>query len=458
VAIDDYADKAVPRLEGCINDADLIRDLLIRRHGFAERDIRILKNQQTTRAEILRQFDDWLINSTRAGDRVFFHYSGHGAWAPDEDRDEKDGLDEAIAPYDVNPITGEDLILDDEFETFISRLAGRKAVVLFDACFSGTDSRGSSMRLDELGNRHMRYLPSPQELKAGKSLTRGFGATAARGETLKDDGVIDKRQMALLCGVIVMSAAGSERLAYPIEIGGRPYGALTHAFVEEQLRGTPAFNALENSIVRRLADYHREGLLADTQRPDFTLSDDQLGAYPLFPDETLAVTLANKLSNRTVTLTPRDSAGRTRAQFRLGEEAFYDIVVGQPGFFYLIVFSSQDKASVLFPFTDPDARKQLNTDNYLASGRHRLPRGDKGYPVQEPFGKDVVVGVITSLPLDLGHKVYFDSWREVLSRLPLKAVEETTARMRGQGIPGTRRGPVDWKAAIVVTHSEKTWR
>lgn len=459
VAIDDYAHEGVPDLKGCSDDAELILSLLIRQCGFGEKDIRVLKNQQATRAEILRQVREWLISCTRAGDRVFFHYSGYGAWVPDENRDEKDGLDEAIAPHDVNPITRENLILDDEFESFVSQLTGRKAIFVFDSCFSGTILGGPPLALDEFRSGGIRYLPSPWEIGKRKTSTRGVERPSKQGHSIGDDGIIDKRQMGLLSGVIVVSAAATNQLAYTISMGDQVFGALTYALVEEQRRGTRILSELKQSTYERFLDWGRRGLIAGTQRPDFEVSDEQLGGYPMFSDddqfaeETISVALTNKLSSRTVTLRPRDSSGRNRTEFRLGEEVFYDVVVDQPGYFYLIVFSRQGKASVIFPFTEATDRKQVNSANYLTTGRHRLPRGTAGYPVQEPLGKDVVVGLIAGAPLDLGHKVYFDSWLDVIDRIPVKGLEEEVARMRDQSNPQIRKGSTDWKAAIIVMNA-----
>merc|ERR1711963_182225 len=55
----------------------------------------------------------WLMDGAQAGDRLFFHYSGHGTQVADKDGDgpqEEDGMDEAICPADFR-VKG--LIVDD---------------------------------------------------------------------------------------------------------------------------------------------------------------------------------------------------------------------------------------------------------------------------------------------------------------------------------------------------------
>jgi hypothetical protein len=82
---------------------------------------------------------------------VIFFYAGHGFQAPDDNGDEEDNEDEVITPYDVAfkavggkvVLTDENtFIRDDKFNDFIARLSGRRAVLMFDSCHSGTISRG----------------------------------------------------------------------------------------------------------------------------------------------------------------------------------------------------------------------------------------------------------------------------------------------------------------------------
>ncbi|KAI9329034.1 peptidase C14, caspase domain-containing protein [Zopfochytrium polystomum] len=79
----------------------------------------------------------WLVADAQPGDHFFFHYSGHGGQAKDEDGDEDDGIDETLLPLDYEE-NGE--IHDDElFEILCKNLPkGSVLTAIFDCCHSGT--------------------------------------------------------------------------------------------------------------------------------------------------------------------------------------------------------------------------------------------------------------------------------------------------------------------------------
>ena len=80
---------------------------LVWQRGFSTspEDLRLLKDNaptaslMPTRANILRGVD-WLVKGAKAGDALFFHFSGHGTQQKDEDANEADGMDEALVPSD----------------------------------------------------------------------------------------------------------------------------------------------------------------------------------------------------------------------------------------------------------------------------------------------------------------------------------------------------------------------
>ncbi len=83
---------------------------------------------------------------------MYLHFSGHGQQIQDDNRDEFDGLDEALVPYDA-PMEyapgyrGERHWRDDEIGAFLARLQEKlgpsgQIFTVFDACHSGTATRG----------------------------------------------------------------------------------------------------------------------------------------------------------------------------------------------------------------------------------------------------------------------------------------------------------------------------
>mmetsp|Transcript_110051 Transcript_110051/g.318140 ORF Transcript_110051/g.318140 Transcript_110051/m.318140 type:complete len:316 (+) Transcript_110051:190-1137(+) len=128
------------QLSGCHNDVENIKNYLIRKEGFLEKDMLILmddgRHHQPTRKNIM----DALVRITQysqAGDTVFIHYSGHGGRVPDKDGDEDDGYDETLIPVDFKN-AGQ--IVDDElFEVLVKKMPKDVHVtVLMDCCHSGT--------------------------------------------------------------------------------------------------------------------------------------------------------------------------------------------------------------------------------------------------------------------------------------------------------------------------------
>lgn len=79
----------------------------------------------------------WLVNGAKAGDSLFFHFSGHGGQAPAKQGDERDGLNETILPLDFRT-AGQ--IEDDEINAVLVRPLphGCKLHAVVDACHSGS--------------------------------------------------------------------------------------------------------------------------------------------------------------------------------------------------------------------------------------------------------------------------------------------------------------------------------
>lgn len=134
---------------GSSNDSEIIRKTL-RQRGFTY--IINTQNQDATIENIRDEFED-LISESNKGDIVFIHISAHGQQIKDSNKDETDGLDEAIVLYDSpktnnNSYKGERHLIDDELDTFITRLRkkiGNKGQVILsiDACHSGTAYKGT---------------------------------------------------------------------------------------------------------------------------------------------------------------------------------------------------------------------------------------------------------------------------------------------------------------------------
>lgn len=193
-------------LEGPKNDVPLIETLLKEKQGYAAGSIRILRDQDATRAAILASIEEWLVAGTQPGDRVYLYFSGHGLQVKDASGDEEDGLDEALSTYDIAAGDGDwtNVILDDEIDAMLAKLKDRAVSIVIDACHSGTISRALSTEVGE-AMESARFLPRPHAAPADEVKMRGLRVDVA---------VVDKPDIARQSGVEAWSAASSYQVAW----------------------------------------------------------------------------------------------------------------------------------------------------------------------------------------------------------------------------------------------------
>ncbi len=148
VAISNYAPSTGWNKLNSENDIPLIKEAL-KRQGFKEENIRIVRDKEATKQGILSAIQQQLIDKAKPGDVCVFHFSGHGEQVYDNNGDEADGYDEALVTYDA-PMEYqpgvEKHLRDDEFgfklEEIRTKLgANGNLLVIIDACHSGTSTR-----------------------------------------------------------------------------------------------------------------------------------------------------------------------------------------------------------------------------------------------------------------------------------------------------------------------------
>ncbi|MEZ4943013.1 MAG: caspase family protein [Saprospiraceae bacterium] len=152
IAIGDYPQDGGWQKIHASNDLGIIRQALLNR-GFPAENILTLTESEATYAGILKTWEERFVPKIRAGDVVYFQFSGHGQQVADDNGDEADRFDEAIVPYDsplryeAGVYTGERLIRDDKLNDLFTALRrklgpGGNLMVVLDACHSGTGTRG----------------------------------------------------------------------------------------------------------------------------------------------------------------------------------------------------------------------------------------------------------------------------------------------------------------------------
>jgi len=125
------------QLNGCIEDINNIRGVLMDAYGYNSENIIMLRDddpsKMPTKANIMVALQS-IVASSGVNDEVWIHYSGHGTQLRDTNGDESDRLDEAIVPVDY-PTVG--MISDDELFNVVRNLRCR-AFLVFDSCHSGS--------------------------------------------------------------------------------------------------------------------------------------------------------------------------------------------------------------------------------------------------------------------------------------------------------------------------------
>lgn len=129
-------------LRGCINDINNINNVLTKNCDYKSENIKMLtddpKNPNKPTKKNMEDNIRWLVNGCKAGDVLFFYYSGHGSQLRDRSGDEKiGGLDEVLVPLDYKQNS---VIVDDWLYTnMVTCLPQGVTLWAFtDCCHSGT--------------------------------------------------------------------------------------------------------------------------------------------------------------------------------------------------------------------------------------------------------------------------------------------------------------------------------
>lgn len=135
--INDYA--SISDLRGCENDVESIKKLLMESCGFKEANIHSFTNEDVVKSTIEREFA-WLAEGTGPGDRLVFHYSGHGSYTASESSDKT--IDELICLYDMDWDNPDSFIRDTDLGKLTRTVnTGARLTVILDSCHSGSGTR-----------------------------------------------------------------------------------------------------------------------------------------------------------------------------------------------------------------------------------------------------------------------------------------------------------------------------
>jgi uncharacterized caspase-like protein len=133
----DWAD-----LNGAVNDAEGMREMLQLLYEFEPQDIITLTDQEATREAILSALQNHLVKPAAKGDVLLFYYAGHGSRVRNSLSEEADRMDESLVPADSR--AGARDIRDKELRPLFNAALdkGARLTVILDNCYSGSGARG----------------------------------------------------------------------------------------------------------------------------------------------------------------------------------------------------------------------------------------------------------------------------------------------------------------------------
>lgn len=220
------------QLSGCVNDAKLIKRVLVDQFNFDPAGIIELHDAEASQQGILDAMVQ-LADRVARDDVVVFHFSGHGRQRTSTSDDEGIGLDSTITPSDsgaVDPYPNLD-ITDNVIGEWIERLTEKTPYItlIFDCCHSGTITRDASSAKIRGLPPDRRALPFPP--------VRALGGRS--GVRSADGG----KTTSVTPAHVVMSGCRDDEYSheYCFEQGEQTVrsGALTHFLTRALLRARP---------------------------------------------------------------------------------------------------------------------------------------------------------------------------------------------------------------------------
>ena len=213
-------------LRGCINDIDNVAAYLQSARGYSSASCIVLSDvaaRKPTRANILAAFGE-LLQGVRAGDELWFHYSGHGSLQRDLNGDEESGADSCICPLDYNQAG---LISDDVVRASLAERvpAGVRLYIVLDMCHSGT---GCDLRY--------KFDDTSYLLNAAAPAPSAYDPNAW---ALRQTSYEFKRHAKTAGEVYCISGCQDTQTSADAYLGGQAAGALTHSLLAS-LKANPA--------------------------------------------------------------------------------------------------------------------------------------------------------------------------------------------------------------------------
>ncbi len=251
LAVSNYAPQTNWPPTYAANDVPLLVNTL-KQLGFKPENIRVLQDEAATRASIEKAIANDLLAKAEPGGTVLVHFSGHGQQVQDDNSDEADGLDEALAAYDspkdfkAGQYQGENLIRDEQLSQMLEPVRRKlgptgRLLVVVDASYNGVRIRGQ-----RAGRGADVIMADPGFLEALNN--RAPSARPEYFNLLTADLEADRAPLA-----VFLASSGGEPATEMLADDNTPVGALTYAFTRALAESPPGATCGElMSAIRRM--------------------------------------------------------------------------------------------------------------------------------------------------------------------------------------------------------------
>lgn len=245
-------------LNGCVNDVTDMAEFLVSHLGFQEEEIRLVTDARAT-TQAIKERLQWLIKDAAPGDRLIFHYSGHGAQFPIRDSNGKvTRVDECICPVDFD-WTEAHAIRDKEFHALFSKVPkGVTFTWVSDSCFSGDLARA--------------FLPPQRKIKS-MPMPADIAWRLRTAETTNTKRMSFEHVLQGFNAVLASGCSQRETSA-DAQIDGRYNGAMTYYFLQTLSVPNGLIQTLEQAVTRTRAALQQNGY---TQHPQLEGSPALMG-------------------------------------------------------------------------------------------------------------------------------------------------------------------------------------
>ncbi|MEE9524063.1 MAG: caspase family protein [Thermodesulfovibrionales bacterium] len=164
--------RSIPEVKYAAKDAEIVSRYLENIGGVPAANIKLLKNDSATRADIVSSVEEWLPRRVKPSSKVYVYYAGHGT--PDLKTNEA-----YIVPYEGEPGYKKKLYSLNQLYKSLGDLPSDNVFVMLDSCFSGAGGRSVMPK----GSR-------PVSLSIENPVLAGEGVVvlaASRGDEISSD-------------------------------------------------------------------------------------------------------------------------------------------------------------------------------------------------------------------------------------------------------------------------------